>query len=181
MDDAGVGGRYARALFDLADEGRALDRVAQDLAQLQAMIAESADLRRLLQSPLFSREEQGKAVAAVAERAGFADITRRFLGLVAQNRRLFALPDMVRAFRSLLARRRGETSASVTSAVPLGDAQVQALRAALKQITGADVQLDVAVDPELLGGLVVRMGSRMLDSSLRTKLQRLQIVLKGAA
>jgi F-type H+-transporting ATPase subunit delta len=181
MDDAGVGGRYARALFDLADEGRALDRVAQDLAQLQAMIRDSLDLRRLLMSPMFSRDEQGRAVAAIAERAGFADVTRRFLGLVAQNRRLFALPDMIRAFRSLLAKRRGESTASMISAVPLGDAQVQALRAALKQITGADVQLEVAVDPDLLGGLVVKMGSRMLDSSLRTKLQRLQFVLKGAA
>jgi F-type H+-transporting ATPase subunit delta len=181
MDDAGIGGRYARALFDLADQNRALDRVAEDVTRLQAMINESPDLLRLLRSPVISRADQGRAIAAVAERAEFSDLTRRFVGLVARNRRLFALPDMIRSFRALIAKRRGESSASVTSAVALKDDQLAALRAALRQITGTDVQLEVKVDPDLLGGLVVRMGSRMLDSSLRAKLQRLQFVLKGAA
>ena len=181
MDDAGIGGRYAHALFDLADQNRALDRVAADLSRLQTMIGESPDLLRLLRSPLFSRDEQGRAIAAIAQRAEFENLTVRFLGLVAKNRRLFALPEMIRAFRALIAKQRGESSASVTSAVPLKDDQLAQLRAALKQITGTDVQLETRVDPGLLGGLVVRVGSRMLDSSIRTKLQRLQIVLKGAA
>jgi len=174
-----LAGRYASALLDLADEQKALDQVADDLKALRSLISESEDLRRLLSSPVFSREEQSKAMAALMEKAGTGDLTRRFVLVVADNHRLFALPAMIEAYLAELAQRRGEITAEVTAARNLSDSQQAALLEALRSAVGSKVQLDLKVDPALIGGLVVKVGSRMVDSSLRSKLQRLQLAMKG--
>lgn len=176
---AGLAARYAAALFDLADEARELDAVAADLRAIRALIADSADLRRLVRSPVLTREDQGRAMAAVLEKAGTSDLVRRFVGLVAGNRRLFALADMIEAYLSELARRRGEITASVTSAAPLSEAQSAALADALRRAVGGKVAVETHTDAGLIGGLIVKVGSRMVDSSLKSKLQRLQLVMKG--
>ena len=176
---SGLADRYAAALFDLADERKALDQVADNLRQLRAMLLDSADLRRLVRSPILSRAEQAKAIAAVAERAGFDPLTRNFLGLVAQNRRLFAVPGMIDAFLARLAARRGEVTAEVTSALALTPAQLGAVNEQLRKAMGSKIAVEVRVDPSLLGGLVVKVGSRMVDASLRSKLHRLQLAMKG--
>ncbi|MPY69702.1 MAG: F0F1 ATP synthase subunit delta [Alphaproteobacteria bacterium] len=178
---SGLAGRYATAIFELAEEAHAIDGVHDDLVGLQAMIDESDDLRRVLRSPLIPRDQAGKAMDALLDAAGVSDLTRRFVGLAAKNRRLFALENMISAFRTLRARHRGEVTAEVTSATPLSDAQQAAVLDALKRVMGSAVAVDHKVDPDLIGGLVVRVGSRMVDSSLRTKLQKLQIAMKGAA
>ena len=175
-----MAGRYATALFDLALEANAIEPVKADLDRFDALVAESADLARLVRSPVFSAEEQLQALAAVLERAGIGGLAANFLKLATSNRRLFAVRDMIRAFRELVARHRGEASAEVTVAEPLRDQHVEALRAALKAVTGKDVDLDVKVDPAILGGLVVKLGSRMVDSSLRTKLNALRHAMKEA-
>ena len=177
----GIAGRYATALFALAQEAKQLDSVAADLDRLAAMIADSTDLARLVRSPVFGAEEQGKAMAAVLDRAGLQDLVRRFVGVVARNRRLFVLEQMIRDYRSLLAQHRGEVVARVTSAKPLSPAQLAALKGSLKGTGGREVMVDAKVDPALIGGLVVRIGSQMLDTSIRTKLQNLQIAMKGVA
>ena len=174
-----IADRYSAALFELAEQHAALDAVAADLKTLTAMVAESVDLRRLLRSPVISRADQQKAVAVLAERAGFNGLTKKFLGLVAQNRRLFALDGVIEAFLNRLAAKRGEVAAQVASAVALTETQVDAIGAALKKVVGSNVTLDLTVDPSLLGGLVVKVGSRMVDGSLRTKLQHLQLAMKG--
>jgi F-type H+-transporting ATPase subunit delta len=176
---SGLAERYARALFDLADEGRALDQVAADLKSLAGMLAESGDLRRLVRSPVLDRAAQGRAITALAAQADFALLTRNFLGLLARNRRLFALPEMIAAFLNNLAARRGEVTAHVVSATPLTPAQSAALAEALRKSAGAKLAIDSHVDPSLLGGLVVRLGSRMIDASLKSKLTRLQLAMKG--
>jgi F-type H+-transporting ATPase subunit delta len=176
---AGLAARYAAALFDLADESKQLDGVADDLRAIRALIAESADLRRLVRSPVLTRAEQARAMAAVLEKAGTSDLVRRFVGLVAENRRLFALTDMIEAYLSELARRRGEVTASVTSAALLSDAQTAALTEALRRAVGGKVSIESHTDSSLIGGLVVKVGSRMVDSSLKSKLQRLKLVMKG--
>ena len=178
---SGLPGRYAHALFELADEQGALDDVRDDLTGLQTMIREAPDLARVLTSPVVGRDEQAAAVDAVMERAGIGDLTRRFVNVVARNRRLFALPGMIDVYRALLAERRGEMTAEVTSAQPLSDSQRSALETALMRSVGANVSIDARVDPGILGGLIVKVGSRMVDSSLRTKLEKLQISMKGAA
>ncbi|GAB4237602.1 MAG: F0F1 ATP synthase subunit delta [Kiloniellaceae bacterium] len=174
-----LAGRYASALLDLADEQKVLDQVADDLKALRSLVSESEDLRRLLSSPVFSREEQSKAMAALMEKAGIGDLTRRFVLVVADNHRLFALPAMIEAYLAELAQRRGEITAEVTAARSLSDSQQAALLEALRSAVGSKVQLDLKVDPALIGGLVVKVGSRMVDSSLRSKLQRLQLAMKG--
>lgn len=171
--------RYATALFELAESQNALDLVASDLKTLKAMIRESADFRRLLDSPVLSRAEQGKAIVALAQAAQFSALTTNFLGLAAKNRRLFALAGMIEAYLGYLATKRGEIAAKVASAVPLSQAQLDTLVATLKTAFGGNVALDVSVDPALLGGLVVKVGSRMVDSSLKTKLQHLKLAMKG--
>ncbi|WP_142849945.1 F0F1 ATP synthase subunit delta [Telmatospirillum sp. J64-1] len=171
--------RYAAALFELAETQGSLDQIAADLKALKAMLASSADLRRALTSPVISRADQEKAIAALAAKAGFQDLTQRFLGLVAKNRRLSALEGMIRAYLDRLSARRGEVVAQVASATELNESQRTALAASLKKVVGGNVSLDVSVDPALLGGMVVKVGSRMVDSSLRTKLQRLQLAMKG--
>ncbi|MSO91903.1 MAG: F0F1 ATP synthase subunit delta [Rhodospirillales bacterium] len=176
---SGLAARYAAALFDLAEPEGALDRVAQDLAQLRQMIRESKDLGRVIRSPIISRDNQKNAVLAVLDKAGVHDLTRRFVSVVTANRRLFALPDMIAAYLARLAHHRGEVTADVRSAVPLNDAQLDALRESLKRALGAKVAVDASVDANLLGGLVVKIGSRMVDSSLSTKLERLRFAMKG--
>ncbi|MGH6905905.1 MAG: F0F1 ATP synthase subunit delta [Geminicoccaceae bacterium] len=176
-----MAGRYAAALFELAQDRDALDAVALDLHGLRDMVEASADLARLIRSPVLSRDEQGRAIAALAERAGFNPLTRQFLGVLAEKRRLFALPDMVEAFDAMLAEHRGEVGAEVVSAVPLSAAQLESVRRHLTAAVGQTVNLSSAVDPSLLGGLVVRLGSRMIDASIRTKLHQLELALKGAA
>ena len=177
----GVAGRYATALFELADSEGSLDAVASDLDAISRMLDESEDLRRLVLSPVFGAEEQGRAFGAVLEKAGISGLTAKFIGLVIKNRRLFALPGMISAFRQLLAAKRGEITASVASAHALSDAQIEGLKAALKSATGRDVNIDTSVDETLLGGLIVKVGSRMIDSSLRTKLNSLKIAMKEAS
>ena len=176
---SGVAGRYASALFELAEESKAQDQVSGDLDTLAAMIDESEDLRRLIRSPVIPREDQARALQALLEKAEVGAMTRNFVGVVTSNRRLFALSDMIAAFRAMLAGQRGETTAEVTSAKPLSDAQTQAIKDALKRVLGTDVAIDATVDPGLLGGLVVKVGSRMVDSSLNTKLQQLRLAMKG--
>ena len=171
--------RYASALYELADESKALDQVAADLKAIRAMMASSADLMRLIRSPVLGRSEQAKAVSALADKAGFSGLTSRFLGALASNRRLFALASVIDAFLAELARRRGEATADVTSAVALTPAQTQALEEALKSVVGSKVSVDLKVDQSLIGGLVVRVGSRMIDTSLATKLRRLRLAMKG--
>ncbi len=178
---SGFAGRYAAALFDLAEEQGAIDTVAADLATLQETIEAVDELAWLIRSPLISREDQGRAMDAVLDAVGISDLTRRFIGVVAANRRLFALPEMIRAYSALLARHRGEVTAEVTSAVALSDAQLAAVAGALKQVTGVNVTLTARVDPGIVGGMVVQIGSRMLDSSLRTKLDKLELAMRGAA
>jgi len=176
---AGMAGRYAAALLDLAKEQGALAEVEGNLLNFQKLLDESEDLRRLVRSPVFSAEDQGRALSAVLDKAGIGGLSANFLKLLARNRRLFAVGDMIRSFKALCARERGEVPAEVTSAVPLDDAQVSALREQLKASVGKDVQLTTRVDPALLGGLVVKLGSRMIDSSLKTKLTGLRIALKA--
>jgi len=176
---AGLAARYAAALFELADEAKQLDSVAADLKTVKAMIDGSADLRRLVRSPVLSRADQGRAMAAVLQQARTGDLVRRFIGLVAENRRLFALVDMIDAYLAELARRRGEVTASVVSAVPLSEPQVAALTDALRRAVGGKVAVEMRTDASLIGGLVVQVGSRLVDSSLKSKLQRLQLAMKG--
>lgn len=178
---SGVAGRYATALFELAEAQSALDAVAADLASITAMLNVSEDLKRLVRSPVFGAEEQGRAFAAILDKAGVSGLVKNFVGLVIQNRRLFALPEMIAAYTSILASKRGEMTADVTSAHPLGDQQVESLKAALKSATGRDVMINTKVDAALLGGLIVKVGSRMIDSSLRTKLNSLKIAMKEAS
>jgi F-type H+-transporting ATPase subunit delta len=173
--------RYAGALFDLADQRRALDEIASDLRELRAMMQASGDFVRLIRSPVLSREEQAKGIAAIAERAGVSVLTRNFLGVVAHNRRLFAVPAMIEAFLAELAKRRGEVTAQVTAAQALSQAQLEALNQQLRRGLGSRVSLDVTVDPTLIGGIVVRLGSRMIDASIKNKLQRLQFAMKSVA
>ncbi len=176
---SGLAGRYALALLDLADEQKALDQVADDLRNLKAAFAESDDLGRLVRSPLYSREQQGQAIGEILSRLGASDLTGRFVQVVAQNRRLFALSSMIDAYLQELGRRRGEITAQVTSARDLTEAQTAALTDSLRAAMGSKVQVDLKVDPSLIGGLIVKVGSRMVDSSLHTKLQRLQLAMKG--
>jgi F-type H+-transporting ATPase subunit delta len=176
---SGIADRYAVALFELAEQDKALDSVAEELRVLAGLIGENADLRRLIRSPVLSRPEQDRAMDAILRAAGASDLVRRFVGVVVAKRRLFVLNDMVRAFLDLLARRRGETSAEVVSAKTLSEGQLSSLSASLKKAVGTDVALSARVDPEILGGLVIKVGSQMVDSSLRTKLSRLSVAIKG--
>jgi F-type H+-transporting ATPase subunit delta len=175
---SGVAERYASALFDLALEESSIDRIEGELQSLTRLLDESADLRRLVESPVFSAEEQERAIGAVANNAGIGGLAGNLLRLVARNRRLFALPGIVKAFREMAARHRGEVTAEVASAHPLSDAQVGALKAALKEKLGKDVMLETRVNPALLGGLVVKVGSRMIDTSLRSRLMTVKTQLK---
>ena len=177
---SGLAERYAAALFDLADERHELDTVAGDLRELRAMVAASPDFIRLLRSPVLSRDEQGKAIAAIGEQAGLSQLTRDFLGVVAANRRLFEVPGMITAYLAQLAERRGEVTAEVTVAQPLDETRMAALNEQLRRALGARVSVDVKVNPALLGGMIVKVGSRMVDASLNSRLQRLRLAMRNA-
>lgn len=175
-----VAGRYASALFDLAVEQNQLQLVEHDVVAVQGMLEANPDLQRMVKSPVFSAEEQSRAIEAILTKVGVQKLTLNFFKLIARNRRLFAAPDMLQAFRTLAAKSRGEVRAEVTSAHPLNDAQLQALKETLRGTSGSkNVQITAKVDPALLGGLVVKIGSRMIDSSLRTKLNSLKTAMKG--
>ncbi len=176
---ASLSGRYAFALFELARESRTIETVEASLATLRDALAGSADLRTLTTSPVIARPAAKQAIFATADQLGLDPTTRNFLGVLAVNRRLGQLPRIIRAFRTLASRHRGETSAEVTSAHPLDAAQVDALKQQLRQRIGKDVAVDLSVDPALLGGLVVRIGSQMIDSSIRTRLNSLAHAMKG--
>jgi F-type H+-transporting ATPase subunit delta len=179
---SGVAGRYASALFDLADTAKALDQVAGGLDSFRKLLAESPDLSRLIASPVVGRALKAKAILAVLDAADIGGLTRSFIGTVASNGRAGELPAMIAAFLAELARRRGETTATVTSAVPLSPEQVQQLTDTLRRMLGdAKVSIDARVEPDILGGLLVKVGSRLFDSSIRSKLQRLQLAMKGVA
>lgn len=177
--ETGLAGRYAAALFELAGEQKAVDAVSGDLAAFRKAMEASADLARVVKSPVFSRNDQGKALKAVLEKMGAGKLTTQFLLLLASKRRLFALTGIIQAYESLVAKSRGETQAEVTSARPLADAELADLKSALKARLGREPRLNTKVDPALLGGLVVKVGSRMIDSSLRTKLTGLRAAMKG--
>jgi F-type H+-transporting ATPase subunit delta len=176
---ASLGGRYALALFELAEQGRTIDQVEASLARVREALDGSDDLRALVASPVVQRGAATKAMLATADTLGVDPTTKSFLGVLAENRRLGQLPAVIRAFRLLAARHRGETTAEVTSAHPLADEQVDALKQQLRQRLGREVSVDLQVDPELLGGLVVRIGSQMIDSSIRTRLNALTSAMKG--
>ena len=178
---ASMAGRYAAALFELAKEQKQLDQVERDVRTFQSLLEGSADLARLVRSPVISAEAQARALEAVLASAGISGFTGNFLKLIVRNRRLFAVADMLRAFLSLLARERGEVSADVASAHPLSGEQMQVLADSLKASIGRNVQIRTRVDPNLLGGLIVKVGSKMIDSSLRTKLNNLKVAMKGIA
>jgi len=175
---SGVAERYASALYELAKQEGAIDAVEKDLDRFAVLMDESEDLRRLVKSPVFSPDAQTAGLAAVLERAGIGGYAANFLKLAARNRRLFVAGDMIRAYHALVAAGRGETTAKVTSAEPLSEAHIAALKAALAGTTGKSVRLQTSVDASLIGGLVVQLGSRMVDTSLKTKLNSLRIAMK---
>ena len=175
-----MAGRYATALFELARDANAIDPVKVDLERFDALVAETADLERLVRSPVFSADEKLHALSAVLDRVGIGSLAAQFLKLVTTNRRLFAVRDMVRGYRELVAEHKGETTAEVTVAEQLKDDHVAALRGALKAVSGKDVDLSITVDPAIIGGLVIKLGSRMVDSSLRTKLNSIKHAMKEA-
>ena len=177
---SGVSGRYATALFELARDQKVVDEVKADLDKFDALLSESADLKRLVRSPVFAADAQSKALTAVLDKAGIAGISANFLKVLTANRRLFAVADIVRDYRILVAKFKGETTADVTVAEALSDKNLDALKVALKSVTGKDVALNVKVDPAIIGGLVVKLGSRMIDGSLRTKLNSIKHAMKEA-
>ena len=177
---SGVSGRYATALFELARDEQSVDQVRADLDKFEAMLNDSADLKRLVRSPVFAADAQLEALTAVLDKAGIAGTSAKFLKVLTANRRLFAVADVIRAYRALVAKFKGEASAEVTVAEELSDKNLDALKAALKSVTGKDVALNVKVDPSIIGGLVVKLGSRMVDSSLRTKLNSIKNAMKEA-
>jgi F-type H+-transporting ATPase subunit delta len=177
---SGVSGRYATALFELARDEKSIDAVRADLDRFEAMLADSADLKRLVRSPVFSADAQSKALSAVLAQAEISGISANFLKVLTANRRLFAITDVIRAFRALVAKFKGEATADVTVAETLNEKNLDALKTALKSVTGKDVTLNVNVDPSIIGGLVVKLGSRMVDSSLRTKLNSIKHAMKEA-
>ena len=178
---SGLAGRYAGALFDLAKDQDALDQVQADLQGLSGLLGESVDLRRLIESPAISKDDQVNALTAVAKQVGTSDLAAKFLGLLAAKRRAFTLPDVIDAYAALLAEEKGEVQAEVVSAIELTDEQADDVQKKISKSVGKTVTMTQRVDPSLLGGLVVRVGSRMIDASLKTKLHQLELAMKGAA
>lgn len=176
---ASLAGRYATALFELATENKAIDTVEASLATLNQAISESDDLSALTSSPVVSREDAGQAIAAAASALELDTLTTNVLGVMAANRRLDQIPALVRAFTTLASGHRGEVTAEVTSAHPLDGGQIDALKAQLKKRVGSDVSVSAQVDPDILGGLVVKIGSQMIDSSIKTRLNTLSQAMKG--
>ena len=184
MDNSGgirasLAGRYASALFDLARDQRQIEAVGKSLDALNQALADSKDFSELIASPLVSREEAGKAFAALAPQLGLDPVTTNFVGVLARNGRKGQLRNVIRAFRRLSAEHRGETTADVITARPLNDDQLAQLRQQLRARAGRDVTIDAEVDPSILGGIVVKLGSQQIDASIRTKLNRLAQAMKG--
>jgi F-type H+-transporting ATPase subunit delta len=177
--ESGLAGRYANALFELAQDQKAVDAVSADLASLRRAVETSPDLTRLVRSPVFSAADHAKALKALLEKMGANALTVKFVLLLAQKRRLFALTQVIAAYEHLVAKSRGETEAEVTAARALSDAEITELKSALKSKLGKEPRLHSKIDPTLLGGLIVKVGSRMIDSSLRTKLDGLRAAMKG--
>jgi F-type H+-transporting ATPase subunit delta len=177
---AGVAGRYARALYDLAQESAAVEPVSRELERFQALLDSSDDLRRLVKSPVFSAEEQEAALQAIFNTVGIDGLATKLILLLAKNRRLSAVSGIIQAYRSLVAQARGEVTADVTSAEPLTEPQLDILKNELAQTMGRNVMLVTRIDDSLIGGLIVKVGSRMIDASLKTKLQNLKLMMKGA-
>ena len=175
---SGVAQRYAGSLFELAEQAKSVSRVEKELGQFEGLIEGSEDLRRLIASPVFSADDQLRAISAVADKAKITGLTGNFLRVVARNRRLFAVPGMIRSFRQIAAAARGEVAAEVSSAHALTAAQQKELATTLKGVAGKDVAINVSVDPSLLGGMIVKLGSRQIDTSLKTKLNSLKLALK---
>ena len=176
---SGMAGRYATALFELALDNKAVDAVKKDLDQFDTLVSGSPDLNRLVRSPAFDADEQLKALSAILAKAGITGLAANFLHVITTNRRLFAVRDMIRAYRTLVAQHKGEVTAQVTVAEALNDKNLDALKSALKSVTGGkDIDLDVKIDPTIIGGLIVKVGSRMVDSSLRTKLNSIKLAMK---
>jgi F-type H+-transporting ATPase subunit delta len=175
---SGMAGRYATALFELARDERSIDAVKADLDRFDLLLDQSPDLTRLVRSPVFSADQQGKALAAVLTHAGIGGLAAKFLQVLAANRRLFAVGAIVRDFRALVAQYKGEVTASVTLAERPDDRQLAAIKEALHAVTGKDVQVDVKIEPSIIGGLIVKVGSRMVDTSLRTKLRSIKHAMK---
>jgi F-type H+-transporting ATPase subunit delta len=173
-----MAGRYAIALFDLAVEEDKIDEVEAALNRIDDLFKQSPDFGRLVRSPVFSADEQARSLAAIAANTEISGLTANFLQLLAKNRRLFALRDIIAGFRRLLADHRGEVTADVTSAIPLNETQIEELKATLKAKTGKSVTLNLTVDPAIIGGLIVKIGSRMIDSSIRSKLNALKYAMK---
>jgi F-type H+-transporting ATPase subunit delta len=173
-----MAGRYATALYELADESKTVDAVLDDLQRFEALIASSDDLRRLVKSPVFSADEQMRAIDAILAKLETTELTANFLRLVIKNRRLFALDRVIRAFYTLVAQARGELTADVTVAEPLNEARAKDIKDALREVTAKDVKVRVKVDPSIIGGIIVQLGSRMVDASLRTKLSAIQHAMK---
>jgi F-type H+-transporting ATPase subunit delta len=176
---ASLAGRYASALFDLARDQRQIDSVSRSLDGLNQALLDSKEFAELVASPLVSRDEAGKAFAGLAPQLGVDPVTANFLGVLARNGRKNELRAVIRAFRRLAAEHRGETTAEVVTARPLNDDQIHALKAQLRTRAGRDVAIDASVDPNILGGIVVKLGSQQIDASIRTKLNRLALAMKG--
>ncbi len=178
--NSGIAGRYALAVFELALEERSMETVGRDFSALRIMIAESPDLARLVNAPVFSRDEQKKGMAALLQEMGAAPLSTRFVLMLTAKRRLFLLLGIIRAYEALVARQHGEIDAEVASARTLNAQETAELKQALKSRLGREPRLTARVDPTLLGGLVVKVGSRMIDSSLRTKLNGLRVAMRGS-
>ncbi len=178
---SGMAGRYATALFELALENKAVDKVKKDLEQFDELVENNPNLLRLVRSPVFGADEQLKALGAILDKAGIKGVAANFLRVITTNRRLFAVRDMIRGYRALVARHKGEVTAQITVANKLTEKNLDALKSALKSVTGSkNVDLDVKIDPAIIGGIVVKLGSRMIDSSLRTKLNAIKFAMKEA-
>ena len=175
----GLPGRYATALFELADEEKQLDEVSSELQSIGVMIEDSVDLQRLIRSPVITRENQLRAITSIMEAVGARQLIRSFIGVVTKNRRLFVLPAMIKGYQALLAERRGEATAELFTASPLTDEQLGAIKDTLKNALGTRVSIESKIDESLLGGLVLKIGSRMIDTSLKTKLSQLRLAMKG--
>ena len=177
---SGVAGRYASALFELSRDENSIDSVGKALDSFSAMLAESDDLRRLIRSPVFSAEDQLRAIEALLAKAGIGGLAANLIRLAASKRRLFVLPDMIRSYRALVARHKGIVSAEVRLAEQPSDKTLEDIKAAIREMAGSEIDLDVKIDPALIGGLVVKIGSRMVDASLKTKLNAIRIAMKEA-
>ena len=176
---ASLAGRYASALFDLARDERQIDAVSRSLELLAQALVDSREFTELVSSPLIDRKEAGKAMGAIAQQLSLDPVTTNFLGVLANNGRKDQLQNVIRFFRRLAAEHRGETTAEVVTANPLNDDQLAALKQQLRARAGRDVAIETRIDPEILGGIVIKMGSQMIDASIRTKLNRLAEAMKG--